>query len=61
MGPQLKSMNSAFTYFLTTDKAIITKLGQNIKQNITAELTNFKFGAWIDHKGAKIRSSGCVN
>ena len=29
---QLMSMNSVFAYFLTTDKAISTKLDQNIKQ-----------------------------
>ena len=29
---QLKSMNSVFAYFLTTDKAISTKLDQNIKK-----------------------------
>jgi len=29
---QLKPMESVSAYFLTTDKAIITKLDQNIKQ-----------------------------
>ena len=29
---QLKSMNSVFTYLVTIDEAIITKLDRNIKQ-----------------------------
>ena len=29
---KLKSMKSVFAYFLTTDKAISTKLDQNMKQ-----------------------------
>ena len=41
---QLKLMESILAFFLTTDKAIITKLGQNIKQ---IELYNLGIkGAW---------------
>ena len=60
---QLKLMESISASFLTTDKAIITKTDQNIKQtelyfyildpldiSVTAKATNFKFGLQLDYK-----------
>ena len=60
---QLKPMESISASFLTTDKAIVTNLGQNIKQlevykkfrdplniSVTAKARNFKFGVQKGHK-----------